>query len=84
MSSNMFTSSSSGKYKFSGNNKKAAPPPTPAVVIDNSIDYNQIEHKNWDDYEINPQLLRGIYAYGYESPSPIQRKANIPRGLSYG
>ncbi len=77
MSSNMFTSSSSGKYKFSGNNKKASPPPTLAA-IDNSIDYNQIENKNWDDYEINPNLLRGIYAYGYESPSPIQRKAILP------
>jgi superfamily II DNA/RNA helicase len=30
---------------------------------------------NWDELDIDPTLLRGIYAYGFEKPSPIQRKA---------
>ena len=32
----------------------------------------------WEDMEISTDLLRGIYAYGYEKPSPIQRKAIGP------
>jgi translation initiation factor 4A len=39
-------------------------------------DYNPIN--NWDELEIKNQLLRGIYANGFENPSPIQRKAIIP------
>jgi superfamily II DNA/RNA helicase len=27
----------------------------------------------WDDLDIDPSILRGIYAYGFETPSPIQR-----------
>jgi len=36
----------------------------------------QIE--KWEDLEINPKLLRGIFAYGFENPSPIQKKAIKP------
>lgn len=32
----------------------------------------------WDELELNPNLLRGIYAYGFERPSPIQSKAIYP------
>jgi len=31
--------------------------------------------KTWDDLDIKPDLLRGIYAYGFEYPSEIQKKA---------
>lgn len=34
--------------------------------------------ENWDELEVNEHLLRGIYAYGFEKPSPIQRKAIKP------
>ena len=34
--------------------------------------------ESWDELEVNEQLLRGIYAYGFEKPSPIQRKAIKP------
>lgn len=33
---------------------------------------------SWDDLDLNPDLLRGIYAYGFERPSPIQGKAIHP------
>jgi len=33
---------------------------------------------SWDDLDIKPQLLRGIYAYGFEKPSPIQKKSIKP------
>ena len=33
---------------------------------------------SWEDLDIPRDLLRGIYAYGFERPSPIQRKAIVP------
>jgi len=36
------------------------------------------EINNWEDLEIDTNLLRGIFAYGFEKPSPIQRKAIKP------
>jgi translation initiation factor 4A len=48
---------------------------------DIQIDYNIIEKKTWDDFDElqqNTTLLRGIYAYGFENPSPIQSKAIKP------
>lgn len=36
--------------------------------------------QGWEDDKINlsTQLLRGIYAYGFEKPSPIQKKVLVP------
>ena len=34
--------------------------------------------KNWDEYNLKHELLRGIYAYGFENPSEIQQKAILP------
>jgi len=39
-------------------------------------EYPHIEQ--WDELEINPDILRGIYAVGFEEPSPIQKKAITP------
>ena len=36
------------------------------------------EFETWDELDIKPDLLRGIYNYGFEKPSPIQRKAIRP------
>lgn len=33
------------------------------------------EMKSFDDMNLNENLLRGIYSYGFENPSPIQTKA---------
>ena len=33
---------------------------------------------SWDDLDLNRNILRGIYAYGFEKPSPIQQKAIKP------
>lgn len=41
-------------------------------------DKNYDEIVKWDDLEIDPCILRGIYAFGFEDPSPIQRKAILP------
>ena len=34
--------------------------------------------KSWEELECNMQLIRGIYSYGFEKPSPIQEKAILP------
>ena len=41
--------------------------------------YNQ-EIVEWDDstLDLRPAILRGIFAYGFEKPSPIQKKGLIP------
>jgi translation initiation factor 4A len=36
------------------------------------------EINTWDELDLNPKLLRGIFAYGFEKPSPIQQKAIKP------
>jgi hypothetical protein len=35
-------------------------------------------YTTWDELNIDENLLRGIYAYGFEKPSPIQGKAIDP------
>jgi superfamily II DNA/RNA helicase len=42
---------------------------------------SSMEIQSWDDLDLNPNLLRGIYAYGFEKPSPIQKKAIKPLTL---
>jgi len=56
------------------------------TTINNQDDHNVIlEHETpikvfstWDELELNNDLLRGIYAHGFEKPSPIQSKAIYP------
>ena len=33
---------------------------------------------NWDEYDLKDELLRGIFAYGFEEPSQIQKTAILP------
>jgi superfamily II DNA/RNA helicase len=58
-------------------------PSTPQVPTDSADSISNNGHsdsypefKNWEDVdEISPDLLRGIYAYGFEKPSHIQQKS---------
>jgi len=36
------------------------------------------KNETWDSMDLDIDLLRGVYAYGFEKPSPIQSKACIP------
>lgn len=37
------------------------------------------EFRKWEDVDVfSPHLLRGIYGYGFENPSPIQQRAILP------
>ena len=41
--------------------------------------YDELYQINsWDEIEMEPAILRGIYSYGFENPSPIQKKAIKP------
>ena len=44
----------------------------------NILNYLLIMITVWDDLKCNIELLRGIYAYGFEEPSSIQKKAIEP------
>jgi translation initiation factor 4A len=47
--------------------------------IDKENNYDSsYEIESWDELEIDPAILRGIYMYGLEKPSPIQQKAIKP------
>jgi superfamily II DNA/RNA helicase len=47
-------------------------------IVNSSVDYNLQEIKSWEELDLNIDLLRGIYAYGFEKPSAIQSKAIKP------
>ena len=36
------------------------------------------EITNWNDLNIKENLLRGIFSFGFENPSPIQKRAIKP------
>ena len=78
---NIFMSSFSKNRNGSRNappQKKETIAVSPDVAITDTTDYSKVEIQSWDDFEIPPAVLRGIYAYGYETPSPIQKKAIYP------
>ena len=35
-------------------------------------------YESWETMNLNENILRGIYALGFENPSPIQSKSIIP------
>ena len=41
-------------------------------------DASSYEINNWDELDMDPSILRGIFSYGYEKPSPIQKKSIKP------
>lgn len=42
-----------------------------------STNYTEV-HETFDDLNLRDELLRGIYAYGFEKPSAIQQRAIMP------
>ena len=44
----------------------------------NVIEDTSYEINSFDELDIDADILRGIYAYGFEKPSPIQKKAIKP------
>jgi translation initiation factor 4A len=48
------------------------------TMADESIDNNIKNIETWDDFGFKTDLLRGIFSYGFENPSEIQKKAIHP------
>ena len=46
--------------------------------IENELPSSYPEIESFEDLSISQDILRGIFAYGFERPSPIQRKAINP------
>jgi translation initiation factor 4A len=52
---------------------------SPDLDVDGLIESNYDEVvDNFDDMKLREELLRGIYAYGFEKPSAIQQRAILP------
>ncbi|PWN28330.1 putative TIF2-translation initiation factor eIF4A [Jaminaea rosea] len=48
-------------------------------IADGEIESNwETVIDNFDNMELRPELLRGVYAYGFERPSAIQSRAVVP------
>lgn len=65
---------------FNNNNNEKS---NSSETVDNEIDecnYDPLLYNitTWDELDIDNDILRGIYAYGFEKPSPIQCKAIKP------
>ena len=58
----------------------AAPDADAAVPAEPEYVYNSelYEFDTWDNSDLKPEILRGIYGYGFEKPSIIQCKAVKP------
>lgn len=46
-------------------------------------DYKVTNFETFDDMDLKPDILRGIYSYGFEKPSVIQQKAIVPLAKGY-
>jgi len=49
-----------------------------SAEITTNDESGNITIQTWDDFQIKTELLRGIYSYGFENPSEIQKKAILP------
>jgi len=64
------------------NNDDPPPQDEPGAITDADIDSNWEETiETFDGMELPEELLRGIYAYGFEKPSAIQQRAIKPTML---
>ena len=48
------------------------------IEQNNNVTLNNTIINTWDDLNLKTELLRGIYSYGFEKPSDIQKKAILP------
>jgi len=48
--------------------------PSEEIIFDSS----EVLIHSWDQLDLNSNILRGIFAYGFEKPSPIQQRAIKP------
>jgi translation initiation factor 4A len=53
--------------------------PVPAEAVSEAASASVLkEYKSFDDMGLDESILRGVYSFGFEKPSPIQEKAIVP------
>jgi len=68
-----------GDWESNRDDKKGSYDGPAGMEPEGVIDSNWDEVcENFDDMELKEELLRGIYAYGFEKPSAIQQRAIVP------
>jgi len=68
-----------GAWESNRDDKKGSYDGPAGMEPEGVIDSNWDEVcENFDDMELKEELLRGIYAYGFEKPSAIQQRAIVP------
>jgi translation initiation factor 4A len=72
-SSPLLEESAAAAAAAAGGAGAAAPVPAAAAEVRS--------YKSFDDMGLSDEILRGIYAYGFEKPSAIQEKAIVPMTL---
>ena len=60
---------------MSKDEKKEEDPKDDAGIMESNFDESV---ETFDELNLKPDLLRGIYGYGFEKPSIIQQKAILP------
>jgi translation initiation factor 4A len=61
------------------NKKKEEDRPSQQEEGEHVVESNWNEvHSSFDDMDLKEELLRGIYSYGFESPSAIQQRGIVP------
>ena len=60
---------------MSDNENKEEKPNDDAGIMETNFDESV---ETFDELNLKPDLLRGIYGYGFEKPSIIQQKAILP------
>ena len=60
---------------MSKDEKKEEDPKDDAGIMESNFDESV---ESFDELNLKPDLLRGIYGYGFEKPSIIQQKAILP------
>jgi len=48
------------------------------TIEEDTNEYSSPEINSWDELEVSSEILRGIFASGFDKPSPIQRRAIKP------
>jgi translation initiation factor 4A len=78
-------SSSGDKSRGNEGSSRALPKEQSRAPVDEHMAPNGIIQSNWDsiaesfdEMNLREELLRGIYAYGFEKPSAIQQRAIMP------
>ena len=73
----MSVSESNSSHFYESHTPTHSPPVADAVADTGSAPAIK-EYDSFDDMNIDEKILRGLYGFGFEKPSPIQRKAIVP------